>query len=50
MIRAFAPDGDEVVMQVRDPFPKPPSPPPEVFKMRRRVMWQDIETSQTGVH
>jgi acyl-CoA thioester hydrolase len=32
MIRAFAPDGDEV------------------FKMRRRVMWQDIETSQTGVH
>lgn len=46
MIRAFAPDGDEVVTQTRDPFPKPPPPPPEVFKMRRRVMWQDIDQAQ----
>jgi acyl-CoA thioester hydrolase len=47
MIRAFAPDGEEVVKQVRESFPPPPPPPPGVFKMRRRVMWQDIETSQT---
>ncbi len=46
MIRAFAPDGEEVVKQTRESFPKPPAPPPEVFKMRRRVMWQDIDQAQ----
>ncbi|HTP10745.1 MAG TPA: thioesterase family protein [Anaerolineae bacterium] len=46
MIRAFAPDGEEVVKQVRESFPKPPPPPPEVFKMQRRVMWQDIDQAQ----
>jgi len=46
MIRAFAPDGEEVVTQSRSSFPKPPSPPPAVFKMRRRVMWQDIDQAQ----
>ena len=46
MIRAFAPDGEEVVRQARDSFPQPPPPPPEVFKMRRRVMWQDIDQAQ----
>jgi acyl-CoA thioester hydrolase len=46
MIRAFAPDGEEVATHARDPFPKPPPPPSEVFKMRRRVMWQDIDQAQ----
>jgi acyl-CoA thioester hydrolase len=46
MIKAFAPDGEEVVTQSRESFPKPPPPPPEVFTMRRRVMWQDIDQAQ----
>jgi acyl-CoA thioester hydrolase len=46
MIQAFAPDGDEVVTQSRESFPKPPPPPREVFKMRRRVTWQDIDQAQ----
>jgi acyl-CoA thioester hydrolase len=46
MIRAFAPNDDEVITQSRESFPKPPPPPPEVFTMRRRVMWQDIDQAQ----
>ncbi|CAG0936251.1 Acyl-CoA thioester hydrolase YbgC [Thermoflexales bacterium] len=46
MIRAFAPDGEAVITQTREAFPKPPAPPAEVFKMRRRVMWQDIDQAQ----
>jgi acyl-CoA thioester hydrolase len=46
MIRAFAPDGEEMTTQTRESFPAPPPPPPEVFKMRRRVMWQDIDQAQ----
>ncbi len=46
MIRAFAPDGEKVMTQTRESFPKPPAPPAEVFKMRRRVMWQDIDQAQ----
>jgi acyl-CoA thioester hydrolase len=46
MVRAFAPDGDDVVTQTREPFPQPPPPPAEVFKMQRRVMWQDIDQAQ----
>jgi len=46
MIRAFAPDGEEVTTQTRESFPKPPAPPAEVFRMRRRVMWQDIDQAQ----
>jgi acyl-CoA thioester hydrolase len=46
MIRAFAPDSEEVVTQTRESFPKPPPPPAEVFTMRRRVMWQDIDQAQ----
>lgn len=30
----------------RDPFPKPPHPPPGVFKLRRRVEWRDIDALQ----
>ena len=46
MIRAFAPEDAKVTAQARDSFPKPPPPPPEVFKARRRVMWQDIDQAQ----
>ncbi len=46
MIRAFAPDGEAVATQSRESFPKPPPPPPGIFKMRRRVMWQDIDQAQ----
>lgn len=46
MIRAFAPDGSDVVTQTRESFPKPPALPQEVFTMRRRVMWQDIDMAQ----
>jgi acyl-CoA thioester hydrolase len=46
MIQAFAPAGEAVATQSRESFPKPPAPPPEVFKTRRRVMWQDIDQAQ----
>ena len=46
MIQAFAPDGAEVMKLTRESFPKPPPPPREVFRMRRRVMWQDIDQAQ----
>ncbi len=46
MIQACAPAGEEVITQARESFPKPPAPPPGVFKMRRRVMWQDIDQAQ----
>jgi len=46
MIHAFAPDGETVTMQARESFPRPPAPPAEVFKMRRRVVWQEIDQAQ----
>ncbi len=46
MVRAFAPDGESVTTQPRVAFPSPPPAPPEVFSMRRRVMWQDIDQAQ----
>ncbi len=46
MIRAFYPDDDAADAQPRDPFPSPPPPPERVFKMRRRVAWQDIDQAQ----
>jgi acyl-CoA thioester hydrolase len=30
----------------REPFPKSPPPPPDVFKTRRRVEWRDIDGAQ----
>ncbi len=46
MVQAFLPEGENIVRQSRESFPQPPAPPPEVFKMRRRVMWQDIDQAQ----
>lgn len=46
MIEAFAPEGAEKVATLpRKKFPPPPTPPPGVFKMRRRVEWRDIDTA-----
>ncbi len=30
----------------REPFPKAPSPPPGIFRARRRVEWRDIDPAQ----
>jgi acyl-CoA thioester hydrolase len=45
MIAAFVPEG-ATDAPPRDPFPAPPASPEKVFKMRRRVMWQDIDGAQ----
>jgi acyl-CoA thioester hydrolase len=46
MIAAFFPDGPPDEVPPREPFPKSPPPPADVFKMRRRVEWRDIDEAQ----
>jgi acyl-CoA thioester hydrolase len=46
MIAAFAPDGEVELSPPRPRFPAPPAPPPDVFTLRRRVEWRDIDTAQ----
>ena len=45
MIAAFAPDGLPD-MPKRERIPSAPPPPPDVFTVRRRVEWRDIDTAQ----
>lgn len=45
MIEAFSPEGAEEAAK-REKFPAPPAPPPNVFTLRRRVEWRDIDTAQ----
>ena len=40
---AFFPEGDSAGFTSRPRFPDAPSPPPGVFKMRRRVEWRDLD-------
>jgi acyl-CoA thioester hydrolase len=42
LAEAFFPEGAPDLSPVRAKFPEPPSPPPGVFTMRRRVEWRDI--------
>lgn len=44
MIRDFAPEGLTEQGAPRTRFPEPPPPPPEVFHLRKRVEWRDIDT------
>lgn len=44
MVTAFFPEGPPQTMRPR--FPSPPSAPPGVFRLRRRVEWQDIDAAQ----
>jgi acyl-CoA thioester hydrolase len=44
VIQSFAPDGDVKDGTRREKFPEPPAPPEEVFKLRKRIEWRDIDT------
>jgi len=46
MVTAFLPDGPPDDLPPRDSFPDSPEPPPDVFTMRRRVEWRDIDGAQ----
>jgi acyl-CoA thioester hydrolase len=46
MVTAFMPDGLSSALPERERFPKPPAPPPGVFRARRRVKWRDIDRAQ----
>ena len=43
MIAAFFPEGAPPPASPPDPFPEPPPSPPGIFKMRRRVLWPEID-------
>jgi acyl-CoA thioester hydrolase len=44
LINDFYPEGKPGVFPRRQPFPILPEPPAEVFSIRRRVSWQDIDS------
>jgi acyl-CoA thioester hydrolase len=44
MVQAFFPEGPPQMMRSR--FPTPPSPPPDVFQLRRLVDWADVDGAQ----
>lgn len=46
MIKAFVPEGLSEPAAPRGKFPAPPAPPVDVFTLRRRVEWRDIDTAQ----
>jgi acyl-CoA thioester hydrolase len=46
MIVAFYPEGVPDQAPPRDPFPAAPPPPPGVFKLRRRVTFNEIDMAQ----
>jgi acyl-CoA thioester hydrolase len=46
MIAAFVPEGWDGTMTNRSRFPAPPPPPPDVYTMRRRVEWRDLDTAR----
>lgn len=46
MMAAFFPEGVPPQAPPRAPFPTPPPPPHGVFKVRRRVLWQDLDPVQ----
>ena len=41
---AFFPEGAPPEADRRERFPDPPSPPPNVFSIRKRVEWRDIDS------
>jgi acyl-CoA thioester hydrolase len=45
MMEAFLPNETSEPAPARDRFPEPPPPPPGVFKVQRRVAWQDIDSA-----
>jgi acyl-CoA thioester hydrolase len=46
MIAAFYPEGAPTQAPPRDPFPDAPTPPPDVFTLRRRVTFNEIDMAQ----
>jgi acyl-CoA thioester hydrolase len=46
MVAAFCPEGLSELAPPRRRFPPAPPPPSSVFRLRRRVEWQDIDPAQ----
>jgi acyl-CoA thioester hydrolase len=46
LIAAFAPEGLIEPASPRNRFPMPPSPPPDVYMLRRRVEWRDLDAAK----
>lgn len=46
MMHAFFPEGVPEQAPPRSRFPPAPTPPPDVFRLRRRVEWGNIDTAQ----
>ncbi|HZY44678.1 MAG TPA: acyl-CoA thioesterase, partial [Anaerolineae bacterium] len=46
MIAAFFPEGAPLQAPPRHPFPAAPPPPPDVYTIRRRVSFSDIDMAQ----
>ena len=46
MIAAFVPEGWNGEVSNRTRFPAPPPPPADVYKLRRRVEWRDLDTAR----
>jgi acyl-CoA thioester hydrolase len=46
LIADFYPEGKPAAFPARQPFPKTPEPPAQVFTTRRQVTWHDIDTMQ----
>jgi len=44
LIADFYPEGKPSTFPARQPFPKTPEPPAEVFSTRRQVTWHDIDS------
>lgn len=45
LIQAFFPEGTPAAAPRRQPLPEPPPAPAGKFVMRRKVLWQDIDTA-----
>jgi len=46
LVEAFYPEGAPGEFPPRQPFPVSPAPPPGVYRMQRKVSWQDIDALQ----
>ncbi len=46
LIAAFVPEGLSETPSTRTRFPTPPAPPANVYKLRRRVEWRDLDTAK----
>ena len=46
LVADFYPEGKPAAFPARQPFPKAPAPPAQVFKVCRQVTWHDLDSMQ----